>query len=163
MFIFENHYELLSSGSNLLTQAKVLKKNEPKLRKNMFKTPRFITKFTTTLKTRRAKRNKFKTYIDLDFQFYSLSFDALLSVNYVYDENELYDQSIVGITTFLKLQKPNRKDYEFYPEIYFTKLKSKQEYAVVSYSFSGAHSTKAVALVQSLELDNIEIFKHTKH
>ncbi len=125
----------------------------------MFKIPPFISKFKTALKTRKAKKNLFKIYLDLDFQFYSVDFDELVAVNYVYKENELYDQSIAGITTFLKLQKPNKKEYEFYPDIYYSQLKKNQEYAVITYSFTGAYSTRAVALVQSLRLDSIEIFK----
>jgi hypothetical protein len=128
----------------------------------MFKIPRFISKFKTTLQKRKAEKNLFKIYLDLDFQFYSVDFDELQEVNYVYEEKELYDQSIAGITTFLKFQKPNKIDYEFYPDIYYSQLKKNQQYAVIAYSFTGAYSTKAVALVQRLRLDTIEIFKHSK-
>jgi hypothetical protein len=128
----------------------------------MFKIPRFISKFKTALKTKKAEKNLFKIYLDLDFQFYSVGFDELQEVNYVYEEKELYDQSIAGITTFLKFQKPNKIDYEFYPDIYYSKLKANQQYAVITYSFTGAYSTKAVALVQRLRLHTIEIFKHSK-
>ncbi|WP_367772500.1 hypothetical protein AB3G33_02975 [Flavobacterium sp. WC2421] len=129
--------------------------------KIMFKTPRFISKFNTALKTKKAEKNLFKIYLDLDFQFYSVDFDELHEVNYVYDEKELYDQSIAGITTFLKFQKPNGRDYEFYPDIYYTQLGKNQKYAIITYSFTGAYSTKAVAMVQRLRLDTIEIFKHS--
>ena len=91
-----------------------------------------------------------------------MSFDALKEVNTVYEEQELYDQSIAGISTFLKLQKPDKKEYEFYPAINYNLLKSNQKYAVVTYSFSGAFSTRAVATVQNLKFDKVEIFKHTK-
>ncbi|MEZ7497124.1 hypothetical protein QO200_00040 [Flavobacterium sp. Arc3] len=128
----------------------------------MFKIPQFISKFKIALKTKKAKKNLFKIYLDLDFQFYSVAFDELQEVNYIYKEKELYDQSIAGITTFLKFQKPNGRDYEFYPDIYYSQLKANQEYAVITYSFTGAYSTRAVALVQTLQLDTIEIFKHCK-
>jgi hypothetical protein len=128
----------------------------------MFKIPQFISKFKTDLKTRKAKKNLFKIYLDLDFQFYSVDFDELVAVNYVYKENELYDQSIAGITTFLKFQHPNQKGYEFYPDIKYSQLKNNQKYAVLSYKFSGAYSTRAVALVQSQRLDKIEILEHSK-
>lgn len=128
----------------------------------MFKTPQFISKFKTALKPKKDKENLFKIYLDLDFQFYSVDFDELTEVNYVYEEKELYDQSIAGITTFLKFQKPNKIDYEFYPDIYYSQLVKNQKYAVLTYSFTGAYSTKAVALVQTLRLDTIEIFKHSK-
>jgi hypothetical protein len=128
----------------------------------MFKIPRFISKFKTALKPKKDKENLFKIYLDLDIQFYSVDFDELQEVNYVYKEKELYDQSIAGITTFLKFQKPNKIDYEFYPDIYYSQLKKNQQYAVITYSFTGAYSTKAVALVQRLRLDTIEMFKHSK-
>lgn len=128
----------------------------------MFKIPPFISKFKTALKTKKAEKNLFKIYLDLDIQFYSIDFDELQEVNYVVKEKELYDQSIAGITTFLKFQKPNKIDYEFYPDIYYSQLKKNQQYAVITYSFTGAYSTKAVALVQRLRLDTIEIFKHSK-
>lgn len=128
----------------------------------MFKIPQFISKFKIVLQKRKAEKNLFKIYLDLDFQFYSVDFDQLQEVNYVYKEKELYDQSIAGITTFLKFQKPNKIDYEFYPDIYYSQLKKNQQYAVITYSFTGAYSTKAVALVQRLRLDTIEIFKHSK-
>lgn len=128
----------------------------------MFKTPQFISKFNIALKTKKAKKNLFKIYLDLDFQFYSVDFDELQEVNYVYEEKELYDQSITGITTFLKFQKPNKINYEFYPDIYYSQLEKNQQYAVITYSFTGAYSTKAAALVQRLRLDTIEIFKHSK-
>jgi hypothetical protein len=128
----------------------------------MFKIPRFISIFKTALKTKKAEKNLFKIYLDLDIQFYSVDFDELQEVNYVYKEKELYDQSIAGITTFLKFQKPNKIDYEFYPDIYYSQLKKNQQYAVITYSFTGAYSTNAVALVQRLRLDTIEMFKHSK-
>ncbi|MFV5699640.1 hypothetical protein ACM55H_14830 [Flavobacterium sp. ZT3R17] len=128
----------------------------------MFKIPQFISKFKTDLKTKKAKKNLFKIYLDLDFQFYSVDFDELEAVNYVHEEKELYDQSISGITTFLKFQKPNGKDYEFYPDIFYSKLKANQKYAVITYSFSGAYSTRVVAIVQNLRLGKIEIFKYTR-
>ncbi len=128
----------------------------------MFKIPRFISKLKTASKLKKSKKNLFKIYLDLDFQFYSVDFDELKEVNYVYAEKELYDQSITGITTFLKFQKPNKIDYEFYPDIYYSQLEKNQKYAVITYSFTGAYSTKAVALVQRLRLDTIEIFKHSK-
>jgi hypothetical protein len=127
----------------------------------MFKIPRFISKFKTALQRRKAKENLFKIYLDLDIQFYSIDFDELQEVNYVYKDEELYDQSIAGITTFLKFQKPNGRDYEFYPDICYSQLKINQEYGIITYSFTGAYSTKVVALVQRLRLDTIEIFKHS--
>lgn len=127
----------------------------------MFKIPQFISKFKTALQTKKADKNLFKIYLDLDFQFYSVDFDELHEVNYVYEEKELYDQSFAGISTFLKFQKSNGSDYEFYPDIYYSQLEKKQEYVVITYSFTGAYSTTAVALVQTLRLDKIEIFKHS--
>lgn len=127
----------------------------------MFKIPPFNFVATHDLQSNIAKDNLFKIYLDFDVVFYNLSFDALKEVNTVYEEKELYDQSIVGIITFLKLQKPNKKEYEFYPAINYTLLKSNQKYAVVTYSFSGVFSTRAVATVQNLKFDKVEIFKHT--
>ena len=128
----------------------------------MFKIPPFNFVATHDLQSNIAKDNLFKIYLDFDIVFYNLSFDALKEVNTVYEEQELYDQSIAGISTFLKLQKPNKKEYEFYPAINYNLLKSNQKYAVVTYSFSGAFSTRAVATVQNLKFDKVEIFKHTK-
>ncbi len=128
----------------------------------MFKIPPFNFVATHDLQSSKAKDNLFKIYLDFDIVFYNLSFDALKEVNTVYEEQELYDQSIAGISTFLKLQKPNKKEYEFYPAINYNLLKSNQKYAVVTYSFSGAFSTRVVATVQNLKFDKVEIFKHTK-
>ena len=128
----------------------------------MFKIPPFNLVSIQDLHSNIAKDNLFKIYLDFDIVFYNLSFDALKEVNTVYEEQELYDQSIAGVTTFLKLQKPNKKEYEFYPAINYNLLKSNQKYAVVTYSFSGAFSTRAVATVQNLKFDKVEIFKHTK-
>jgi hypothetical protein len=128
----------------------------------MFKIPPFNFVATHDLQSNKAKDDLFKIYLDFDVVFYNLSFDALKEVNTVYEEQELYDQSIAGVTTFLKLQKPNRKEYEYYPSINYNFLKNNQKYAVVTYSFSGAFSTRAVATVQNLKFDKVEIFKHTK-
>lgn len=128
----------------------------------MFKIPPFNLVSIQDLQSNIAKDNLFKIYLDFDIVFYNLSFDALKEVNTVREEQELYDQSIAGISTFLKLQKPNKKEYEFYPAINYILLKSNQKYAVVTYSFSGAFSTRAVATVQNLKFDKVEIFKHTK-
>jgi hypothetical protein len=100
--------------------------------------------------------------MDYDIVFYNLSFDTLKEINTVYEERELYDQDLAGITSFLKLQKPNKKEYEFYPNIKYSQLKNNQKYAVISYNFSGAYSTKAVAFVQSQRLDKKEMFNHPK-
>jgi hypothetical protein len=127
----------------------------------MFKIPPFNFVATHDLQSNIAKDNLFKIYMDYDIVFYNLSFDALKEVNTVYEEQELYDRSIVGLTTFLKLQKPNKKEYEYYPEIDFNQLKNNQKFAVITYSFSGAFSTKAVTTVQSLTFDKVEIFNHT--
>ena len=128
----------------------------------MFKIPPFNLVATRDLQSNKAKDNFFKIYLDYDIVFYNLSFDALREANAVYEEQELYDQSIAGISTFLKLQKPNKNDYEYYPAINYNLLRSNQKYAVVTYSFSGAFSTRAVATVQNLKFDKVEIFKHTK-
>lgn len=128
----------------------------------MFKIPPFNFVSTHDLQSNKAKDNLFKIYLDFDIVFYNLSFDALKEVNTVYEEQELYDQSIAGISTFLKLQKPNKKEYEFYPAINYNLLKSNQKYAVVTYSSSGAFSTRAVATIQNLKLDKVEVFKHIK-
>ena len=101
----------------------------------MFKIPPFNLVSIQDLHSNIAKDNLFKIYLDFDIVFYNLSFDALKEVNTVYEEQELYDQSIAGISTFLKLQKPNKKEYEFYPAINYNLLKSNQKYAVVTYSF----------------------------
>ncbi|MNQ88824.1 hypothetical protein D3C85_1041060 [compost metagenome] len=128
----------------------------------MFKSLPFIFKIKNALKSKKANDNLFKIYLDLDFQFFSVSFDKLQKVNFIYEEKELYDGSIAGITTFLKFQKPNRKEYEFYPEIDYSQLKNNQEYAVLSYKYSGAYSTRAVAIVQNQSLDKIQMFIYTK-
>jgi hypothetical protein len=128
----------------------------------MFKIPPLNIITTHDLQSNKAKNNLFKIYLDYDMVLYNLSFDTLKEVNTVYEEQELYDQSIAGITTFLKLQKPNKNDYEYYPAINYNLLNSNQKYAVVTYSFSGAFSTRAVATVQNLTLDKIEMFKYTQ-
>lgn len=128
----------------------------------MFKIPPFNFVATHDLKSNKAKDNLFKIYLDFDIVFYNLSFDALKEVNTVYEEPDLYDQSIAGLTTFLKLQKPNKKEYEYYPAINYNFLKSNQKYAVVTYSFSGAFSTRTIATVQNLTFDKIEMFKYTQ-
>jgi hypothetical protein len=58
-------------------------------------------------------------------------------------------------------KKPNKIDYEFYPGIYYSQLKTNKK-LLSPILFTGAYSTKAVALVQRLRLDTIEIFKHSK-
>lgn len=128
----------------------------------MFKIPPLNIITTHDLQSNKAKNNLFKIYLDYDIVFYNLSFDTLKEVNTVYEEQELYDQSIAGITSFLKLQKPNKKEYEYYPDIDYSLLKTNQKYAVITYSFSGAFSTRAVATVQNLTLDKVELFKHIK-
>ncbi len=128
----------------------------------MFKIPPFNLVTTHDLQSNKAKDNLFKIYLDYDMVFYNLSFDDLKEVNTVYEEQELYDQSIAGITTFLNLQKPNREQYDYYPNIAFNLLKNNQKYAIITYSFSGAFSTRAVATVQNLKLDKVEVFKHIK-
>ncbi len=128
----------------------------------MFKIPPLNIITTHDLQSNKAKNNLFKIYLDYDIVFYNLSFDTLKEVNAVYEEQELYDQSIAGITTFLKLQKPNKKEYEYYPDIDYSLLKTNQKYAVITYSFSGAFSTRAVATVQNLTLYKVEVFKHIK-
>lgn len=127
----------------------------------MFKIPPRNLVTTHDLKSNKAKDNLFKIYLDFDIVFHNLSFEALREVNIVYEEQGLYDQSIAGVTTFLKLQKPNKKEYEYYPEIAFNRLKNNQKYAIITYSFSGFFSTKAVATVQCLTFDKVEIFNHT--
>lgn len=128
----------------------------------MFKIPPLNLVTTHDLKSNKAKDNLFKIYLDYDMVLYNLSFDSLKEVNTVYEEQELYDQGIAGITSFLKLQKPNKKDYDYYPAINYNLLKTNQKYAVVTYSFSGAFSTRAVGTVQNLKFDKVEIFKHTR-
>lgn len=128
----------------------------------MFKIPSFNLVATHDLKSNKAKDNLFKIYLDYDIVFYNLRFDALKDVTTVYEEQELYDQSIAGITTFLRLQKPNKNDFEYYPAINYNLLNSNQKYAVVTYSFLGAFSTRAVATVQNLAFDKVDMFKHIK-
>ncbi len=128
----------------------------------MFKIPPFNLVTTHDLQSNKAKDNLFKIYLDYDMVFYNLSFDDFKEVNTVYEEQELYDQSIAGITTFLKLQKPNKKEYEFYPEIDFNRLKNNQKFAIITYSFLGTFSTRAVTTVQNLTFHKVEIFIHTK-
>ncbi len=65
--------------------------NEPKQRKNMFKSLPFILKIKNALESKKANDNLFKIYLDLDFQFYSVSFDKLQKVNFIYEENEVTD------------------------------------------------------------------------
>ena len=128
----------------------------------MFKIPPLNIITTHDLQANKAKNNLFKIYLDYDMVFYNLSFDTLKEVNIVYEEQELYDQSIAGITSFLKLQKPNKTEYEYYPDIDYNLLKKNQKYAVITYYFSGAFSTRAVATMQNLTFDKVEIFKHPK-
>lgn len=125
----------------------------------MFKIPPLNLVTTHNLKSN--KDNLFKIFLDYDIVFYNLSFDTLKEINTVYEEQELYNQNIAGITSYLKLQKPNKKEYEYYPDIDYNLLKNNQKYAVITYSFSGAFSTRAVTTVQNLTFDQVEIFKHT--
>ncbi|RKS12841.1 hypothetical protein [Flavobacterium sp. 120] len=128
----------------------------------MFKIPPFNFVATHDLQSNKAKDNLFKIYLDFDIVFYNLSFDALKEVNTVYEERDLYDQSIAGVSTFLKLQKPNKKQYEYYPAINYERLNINQEYAIITYFFSGAFSTRTIATVQNLTFDKIEMFKYTQ-
>lgn len=127
----------------------------------MFKIPQFISKFKTDLK-KKAKKNLFKIYLDCDFVFYNVSFDELQAVNTIYDEDKLYDENVAGITTFLKFQKPNQKEYEFYPDIDYSKLKKNQKYAIITYKYKGMLSTKSVSTIQSMSMESIKIFEHKK-
>ncbi len=90
--------------------------------------------------------------------FYSIKYDEIKS-NHVYDEDEFYDNTIEGIPAYLKLQKPNRKSYEYFPVFHYYKIDRGQEYAIITYNYTGGYSTRSVATVQSLSMSSIKILK----
>lgn len=100
-----------------------------------------------------------KVYLDYDMVFYGINLDEIRA-NFVYDEDEFYDSNIEGVPAYLKLQKPNRNNYEYFPEFHYYKLDRGQEYAVITYKYKGWYSTRAVATVQSLSMSGIKILKH---
>lgn len=113
----------------------------------MLKFQSFLFRVLETLKLKKSNDNLLKIYLDLDFQFYNVDLDNLKDINIIYDEQELYDENVAGITTFLKFQKANLKDYEFYPDIDFSKLNVNQKYAVVTYKYERIIYTKTVATI----------------
>ncbi|GAA4954790.1 hypothetical protein GCM10023314_30590 [Algibacter agarivorans] len=103
----------------------------------------------------------FKIYLDLEFVFYNIDYDQILT-NIVYDERELYDRNIDGISTFFKLEK-SLNNYEYLPEINHSLLAHGQEYAILTYQFTSMFSTRAVTTVQNQKLVAIKVITHNKN
>lgn len=102
----------------------------------------------------------YKVYLDLDFVFYSINYGEL-SINFVYDEKELYDVSIEGIPAYFKVEKLFN-EYEYLPEIRYSALAEGQEYAILTYKCTDVFSTKSVATIQNQKLVDIKIITHHK-
>ena len=112
----------------------------------------------TILKSYYKKNRCFKIYLEQDLVFYSVSFDGL-NATFVYDEEELYDDKIDGIPAFLIFQNPADKKYQYFTNFKAEKLSNNQSYALLYYDYTGAYSTKSVAIVLDLALKKIVLKK----
>jgi hypothetical protein len=63
----------------------------------------FIFNKYLAFKLKKANNHLLKIYLDLDMIFYDISFDNL-NANFVFDEDDFFNNEVKGIPTFLKLQ-----------------------------------------------------------
>ncbi|AXT19801.1 hypothetical protein D7030_01420 [Flavobacteriaceae bacterium AU392] len=118
-----------------------------------------VIRIKRLLKYKRLSNQQFKLYLDYDLVFYDINFDGL-SINFVYNESELYDNTIEGVPACIKLQRPDKKSYEFYPDIIDnSKLQRGQKFAILEFKYIGWYSTKSVTTVQRMRLTDIRIEK----
>jgi hypothetical protein len=120
---------------------------------------KYLFKIKKALNFKDINNKLFKVYLDYDMVFYSISFDEI-NTRFVYDEVEFYDSIIEGVPAYLKLQKPNKKGYEYFPKLDYSRLESSEEYAIVSYKYNGVFSTNAVTTIQNLKFVSIRILKN---
>ncbi len=115
----------------------------------------------TYLKSYYIKNRRFKIYLEEDLVFYSINFNEL-NANFVYNEEELYDDKIDGVPTFLIFQNPVDNKYQNFTDFKPEKLSKKTVYVLLYYSYTGAYSTKSVTMVLSLKLNKIVLKKGLK-
>lgn len=106
------------------------------------------------------KNKLLKVYLDLELEFYELDFRNL-NINFVYDETDFYNKAVKGIPTYLQLEKSNKKNYEYFPNIDVTRLQKNQKYGIIEFKHLWSFSTKAVLTKSSLRLNSIT-FKRYK-
>lgn len=115
-----------------------------------------INRFTKWI-TRR--KTLLKIYLDLELEFYELDFENL-NTNFVYDETDFYNKAVKGIPTYLRLEKSNKKTYEYFPDIDLSRLQKNQKYAIIEFKHLRSFSTKAVLTKSSLKLSSITFKRH---
>lgn len=105
----------------------------------------------------------YKLQIDLDLQFYSIYLDSFIRLMcFNDDEKDFYNNSIVGIPTYLKIQYKDDR-YISFPNLETSKLPNHSQYAVMTFKQTDfSYSTKAVLNIRGVELDSIEIYKITR-
>ena len=126
----------------------------------MYKISQFIPSKIKAKRLNHLLKKRFKVYLDLDMVFYSINYDEL-NANLVYKEFQFYDKTIEGIPAYLKIPIGDTNEYFYYPDIDTSKFNKGDEYAIITYKFRSAFSTKTVALVLSMELDNIKVISKT--
>ena len=110
----------------------------------------------TFLKLYYLKNRRFKIYLEEDLVFYSINFNEL-NANFVYDEEELYDDKLDGIPAFLIFQNPVDNKYKYFTDFKPEKLNKNTQYTLLYYAYTGAYSTKSVTLITSLDLKKIAL------
>ena len=115
----------------------------------------------TLLKLYYLKNRRFKIYLEEDLVFYSINFNEL-NANFVYDEEELYDDKLDGIPAFLIFQNPVDNKYKYFTDFKPEKLNKNTQYTLLYYAYTGACSTKSVTMVLSLKLNKIVLKKGLK-
>lgn len=105
------------------------------------------------------KNKLLKIYLDLELEFYELDFGDL-KTNFVYDETDFYNNAVKGIPTYLQLEKPNKKTFEYFPDGDLTRLQKNQKYGIIEFRHLRSFSTKAVLTKSSLRLSSIKFKRH---
>jgi len=103
----------------------------------------------------------FKVYYDYDLVFHHLAVDSI-NVNSVFEEKELYDFKIKGLTSFLMFDNINTKNWYMYSEIEYSKLKNNQRIAVLYFKNTFTYNTKAVLNVQNRVLCKVVYYFFSK-
>lgn len=124
----------------------------------MFNLLQFLLK--KTVKEEEVK-TLFKVYYDYDLVFHHLAVDSI-NVNSVFEEKELYDFKIKGLTSFLMFDNINTKNWYLYNEIEYSRLKNNQRIAVLYFKNTSTYNTKAVLNVQNRVLHKVVYYWYLK-
>ncbi|MCG1035530.1 hypothetical protein [Polaribacter sargassicola] len=111
-----------------------------------------------TLQKYFIKNKLLKVFIGSDIVFYEICFDDL-NINFVYSEDDFYNDDISGIPTVLKLQKGKNYDFEIFPHSYLSRFNRNQKYCVLEYRYLFGFSTNSVATKSALSLKKISLKK----